>query len=1182
MAMQGIVKHKEGGSVNTAIKAQLDSSPDGWIEGYLVSWGNPNDTDLQGEFFTPRTEFCLDWFKDRPVLYHHGLDSTTGLRKVGVIKSIERDDLGLWVKAQLDMRDRYARAVYDMVKANEFGWSSGSVDHLVQIASDGEIAVWPIIEGSVTPTPAQPAKTTVRALKSGRYNAVPNIPLNAVKAVIERDTTYGRDYLRELDARVGNGVSVKSAVSRNETVSKRLARAYASALGVKANDDMLDAIASDVEPIVDSEVAQMAAEELEMEATLQALEDEMIGGTPQPDPTRTYNRSFARNMAKRNEKSAKNRGNITPKSFTQKERMKNMPRNRRSSRRSYRSGDELALQTADELALQMEDELATQMDDMTATMADEIAAEMEAELATQADEIATEKAIARRIRKKALRRAMMKLDATDDIGASLDSEPIVPGGTGSSNPSYLGPTVASMRRRARRNADLPVMGDDYGIMDDTEALLTDEYPVASMRHARRGYARRNVDGELAQLTDDLPTLSDTEVAQLSDEAVVMADPEVAQLADEEMAKRFRRRARRSMSRRGFRSTGLEVPVASDEFPVMADEFPVASYRRARRNTDLPVMGDELDATMTDEIANEAYAKGLRHGIRRAMRTDVTGVTPVLGGISENNSEVGVNTSLGGAEMTTAKALRRAKKLAALRSSRRRAYRNVEDLPVMGDDEAMFSDDFDADDAPVASMRRVNRARRNVEDLPVMGDEEAMFSDDLPVMADEEFPVASYRRARRNTDLPVMGDELDAVMGDEFTEGATMSFRGKSAYSSQADYWRNRAMKAEMSEAPGQRGFKSLSVTDVADRQGTYTHAFKSYLKSGFNLMSPTEQYVLRAKGKTNWGDAKGQFEYGGPGAIKTYYGGSDASAGFAVPPDWVAELNKNVMTQTVMAPECRTRTTTSDRIIQPNLVTTDARRSHAAQVRWPGEVITTPSITDTTEDTYSQVEIPIHVMLMKLSAGNSALEDVAFNLEDEINEAFSEAVAVAYDELIWGGDGQGKLEGIVVNPQVTGHASTGVQTVGGYVATGSNAGIINGDVLKQMLFNLPRGYRQRAKWYMNSNTGLQIATLKDGNGNYLIDQRDDSLQNAGVPDKLLGKPIIYNEYADDISSGAFPIILGDLSRGYIIGKRVDFSIRRFDDSYQAQYDQVMFLGRARLGGQILQPAAVKVLKISAS
>ena len=87
-----------------------------------------------------------------------------------------------------------------------------------------------------------------------------------------------------------------------------------------------------------------------------------------------------------------------------------------------------------------------------------------------------------------------------------------------------------------------------------------------------------------------------------------------------------------------------------------------------------------------------------------------------------------------------------------------------------------------------------------------------------------------------------------------------------------------------------------------------------------------------------------------------------------------------------------------------------------------------------------------------------------------------------------------------------------MKTVGGYVATGSTDGIVTADTFKTMLFHLPQGYRQRAKWYMNSNTGLQISTLKkDGMGNYLIDQRDDALRAVGVPDRSVELPTVYNE-----------------------------------------------------------------------
>ncbi|MCY3778915.1 MAG: phage major capsid protein, partial [Chloroflexi bacterium] len=45
-------------------------------------------------------------------------------------------------------------------------WSSGSLPHLGEVGADGQIKRWPIVEGSLTPTPAEPRLTDVRSLKS--------------------------------------------------------------------------------------------------------------------------------------------------------------------------------------------------------------------------------------------------------------------------------------------------------------------------------------------------------------------------------------------------------------------------------------------------------------------------------------------------------------------------------------------------------------------------------------------------------------------------------------------------------------------------------------------------------------------------------------------------------------------------------------------------------------------------------------------------------------------------------------------------------------------------------------------------------------------------------------------------------------------------------------------------------
>ena len=98
-------------TAKTAVKALGDT---GRIGGYLVVWGDSAHKDLQGEYFTPDTDLGLDWYPERPALYHHGLDSTLGPAMIGQIKSLTPDDVGVWAEAQLDMRDRWARDLADV------------------------------------------------------------------------------------------------------------------------------------------------------------------------------------------------------------------------------------------------------------------------------------------------------------------------------------------------------------------------------------------------------------------------------------------------------------------------------------------------------------------------------------------------------------------------------------------------------------------------------------------------------------------------------------------------------------------------------------------------------------------------------------------------------------------------------------------------------------------------------------------------------------------------------------------------------------------------------------------------------------------------------------------------------------------------------------------------------------
>jgi hypothetical protein len=124
------------------------------IEGYGVPFG----LDLDGQQFTAKSDLCGDWFPKggRPILYQHGFDKTVKMAAVGhEIESTLMDD-GLWVRAELDKASKYYNRVKQLVEQGAVGWSSAAPDHKVKVAKDGHIDLWPVVEFSLTPTPAKP------------------------------------------------------------------------------------------------------------------------------------------------------------------------------------------------------------------------------------------------------------------------------------------------------------------------------------------------------------------------------------------------------------------------------------------------------------------------------------------------------------------------------------------------------------------------------------------------------------------------------------------------------------------------------------------------------------------------------------------------------------------------------------------------------------------------------------------------------------------------------------------------------------------------------------------------------------------------------------------------------------------------------------------------------------------
>lgn len=138
--------------MDTTIKILAQDDNTATIGGYGVIFGGH---DLEGETFTANTKFMLDLVPDKLILYDHAQNDVKNVIGVAPREDIIEDENGLWIQAQLDKSQAYVTSILQLAEKGVLGFSSGTIGHLAR--RDGKmITHWPIVEFSLTPTPAEP------------------------------------------------------------------------------------------------------------------------------------------------------------------------------------------------------------------------------------------------------------------------------------------------------------------------------------------------------------------------------------------------------------------------------------------------------------------------------------------------------------------------------------------------------------------------------------------------------------------------------------------------------------------------------------------------------------------------------------------------------------------------------------------------------------------------------------------------------------------------------------------------------------------------------------------------------------------------------------------------------------------------------------------------------------------
>lgn len=240
---------------------------------------------------------------------------------------------------------------------------------------------------------------------------------------------------------------------------------------------------------------------------------------------------------------------------------------------------------------------------------------------------------------------------------------------------------------------------------------------------------------------------------------------------------------------------------------------------------------------------------------------------------------------------------------------------------------------------------------------------------------------------------------------------------------------------------------------------------------------------------------------------------------------------------------------------------------------WVSETAARP-LTGTPQ--FAEIAPPTGDLYANPAASQGMLDDAAFDIEGWLANEIAMEFARAEGAAFVSGTGANQPLGFLSSP--TSLSGDAVRAFGSlqYLGSGDATGFdTNPDIrLIDLVHSLKAGHRQGATWVMNSATLAQVRKLKSADGNFLW---QPGLVN-GQPDRLLGYPVIEAENMPNVAAGTFPIAFGNFRAGYLITERSATQILR-DPFTNKPF--VHFYATKRVGGQVLDSDAIKLLKIEA-
>jgi HK97 family phage major capsid protein len=209
---------------------------------------------------------------------------------------------------------------------------------------------------------------------------------------------------------------------------------------------------------------------------------------------------------------------------------------------------------------------------------------------------------------------------------------------------------------------------------------------------------------------------------------------------------------------------------------------------------------------------------------------------------------------------------------------------------------------------------------------------------------------------------------------------------------------------------------------------------------------------------------------------------------------------------------------------------------------------------------------------LKLSKQN--LEDSVFDVEAYILKRLTRQFAQKEGAAFINGNGIARPEGILTVAALTSYGG-----MNGLLGTSASHLLLPSDLISLMHVG-KSGYRATGTWLMSNSTIGICRLFADSTTRPLWTVFGDEFRET-----LFGRPIVEMPDMPNQSgtfpafgAGQFPVIFGDIGQGYQIVDRVGLTFQTLKELFAIQ-NQVAFLARQRVGGKVVLPEAISVLKM---